>query len=417
MNQAPGCRSFGGVRANLRKPHQNSPTPSDAPLQDPETPVMSLSRGQIKQIENPIMNFDCPIYQPSLSGNEKKYVNECLDSSWISSKGRFVADFETKFAAYTAVRYATSVTNGTTALHLALLALGMSLGDEVIVPTLTYIASVNAITYTGATPVFVDSLPDTWQMDPDDVRRKITPQTRAIMVVHLYGHPCEMDSLVTIAKEHGVFLIEDCAEAFGTLYKGRHVGIFGDIATYSFFGNKTITTGEGGMVVTNDETLYDRSLRFKGQGLAKHRQYWHDVIGYNYRMTNICAAIGLAQLERADEILSKKRQIAHWYSEALSDLPLTFHREVGDVRHSYWMCSVLTENREKRDQLRDVLEHHGIETRPVFFPIHTMPMYARKFQRHPVAENLGWRGINLPSWPEIKQENVVRIVSIIRNSL
>lgn len=363
------------------------------------------------------MKFDCPIYQPSLFGNEKKYVNECLDSSWISSKGRFVADFETKFAAYTTVCYATSVTNGTTALHLALLALGISPGDEVIVPTLTYIASVNAITYTGATPVFVDSLADTWQMDPDEVRRKITPRTRAIMVVHLYGHPCDMDSLVTIAKEHGIFLLEDCAEAFGALYKGHHVGTFGDIATYSFFGNKTITTGEGGMVVTNDETLYDRAVHFKGQGLAKHREYWHDVIGYNYRMTNICAAIGLAQLERADEILTKKRQVAHWYSECLSDLPLTFHHEVGDVRHSYWMCSVLAENREKRDQLRDALERNGIETRPVFFPIHTMPMYAQKFQRHPVAENLGWRGINLPSWPEITKKQVVSIVAIIKENL
>ncbi|MGZ8094795.1 MAG: DegT/DnrJ/EryC1/StrS family aminotransferase, partial [Methylosarcina sp.] len=232
------------------------------------------------------MSFTIPIYQPSLSGNEKKYVNECLDSTWISSKGRFIPEFESKFAAYTDVRYATSVSNGTVALHLALVVLGIGPGDEVIVPTLTYISSVNAIAITGAIPVFVDSVADTWQMDPDDVRRKITSRTRAIMAVHLYGHPCDMDALVAIAKEHGLFLIEDCAEAFGSLYKGRHVGSFGDIATYSFFGNKTITTGEGGMVATNDETLYDRAVHFKGQGLAKHRQYWHDVIGYNYRMSN-----------------------------------------------------------------------------------------------------------------------------------
>lgn len=363
------------------------------------------------------MNYICPIYKPSLLGNERKYVNECLDSTWISSKGQFVSAFEEKFAAYISVRYATSVTNGTTALHLALLALGVSPGDEVIVPTLTYIASVNAITYTGATPVFVDSLADTWQMDPDDVKRKITPKTRAIMAVHLYGHPCDMDPLVLAAKEHDIFLIEDCAEAFGSLYKGRHVGTFGDIATYSFFGNKTITTGEGGMVVSNDETLYDRSVHYKGQGLAKHRQYWHDVIGYNYRMTNICAAIGLAQLERADEILAKKRQIAHWYSDLFSDLPVTFHGETVDVRHSYWMCSILAENRLKRDQLRDVLESQRIETRPVFFPIHTMPMYAKKFQRHPVAENIGWRGINLPSWPDLSNEQIINIVSIVRDNL
>lgn len=190
-----------------------------------------------------------PVYQPSLTGNEKKYVNECIDSTWISSKGRFVVEFEEKFAAYTGVRHAASVSNGTVALHLALIALGVGPGDEVIVPTLTYISSVNAIVYTGATPVFVDSLENTWQMDPEDVKRKITPQTRAIMAVHLYGHPCDMDPLMEIVKGHGLFLVEDCAEAFGSLYKGKHVGSFGDIATYSFFGNKTITTGEGGWLL------------------------------------------------------------------------------------------------------------------------------------------------------------------------
>lgn len=352
------------------------------------------------------MTFNIPIYQPSLSGNEKKYVNECLDSTWISSKGRFIAEFEQKFAAYTNIRHATTVCNGTVALHLALVALGIGPGDEVIVPTLTYISSVNAITYTGATPVFVDSLESTWQIDPEDVRRKLTDRTRAIMVVHLYGHPCDMDPLVAIAREHGLFMIEDCAEAFGTLYKGQHVGSFGDIATYSFFGNKTITTGEGGMVVTNDETLFDRAFHFKGQGLAKHRQYWHDVVGYNYRMTNICAAIGLAQLEQADDLLEKKRQIAQRYTEGLKGVPVTVHTEVGDVQHSFWMCSILVDDPATRDPLRAALEREGIETRPVFYPVHTMPMYAQKFQKHPVAERIGWRGINLPSWPDLKKEQV-----------
>lgn len=363
------------------------------------------------------MSFNIPIYQPSISGNEKKYVNECLDSTWISSKGRFISEFEIKFADYTDVRYATSVSNGTVALHLALVALGIGPGDEVIVPTLTYIASVNAIAFTGATPVFVDSVTNTWQMDPDDVRRKITPHTRAILVVHLYGHPCDMDAIVAIVNEKELFLVEDCAEAFGSLFKGRHVGSFGDIATYSFFGNKSITTGEGGMVVTNDETLHDRAVHFKGQGLAKHRQYWHDVIGYNYRMSNICAAIGLAQLERADELLAMKRQVAQWYAESLNGTAITLHLEVGDVRHSYWMNSILVDDPAKRDPLREALENEGIETRPVFYPVHTMPMYAQKFQRHPVAESLGWRGINLPSWPELKIEHVKKISACIRKFL
>ena len=355
-----------------------------------------------------------PIYQPSLLGNERNYVNECIDSTWISSRGRFVAEFESRFASYTGIRHAASVSNGTVALHLALVALGIGPGDEVIVPTLTYIASVNAIAYTGAKPIFVDSLESTWQMDPDDVRRKITPNTRAIMAVHLYGHPCDMDLLCTIAREHSLFMVEDCAEAFGSLYKGQHVGKFGDIATYSFFGNKTITTGEGGMVVTNDETLYDRVVHFKGQGLAKHRQYWHDVIGYNYRMTNICAAIGVAQLERADDVLDKKRVVANWYVEGLDGVPVKLHQEVGDVRHSYWMFSILTEDSALRDPLMERLANTGIETRPVFYPIHTMPMYAKSFQRHRVAENISWRGINLPSWPELKREQVVEICRIIK---
>lgn len=359
------------------------------------------------------MAFNIPIYQPSLTGNEKKYVNECLDSTWISSKGRFIGEFENTFAEYTGVRYAASVCNGTAALHLAMITLGIGQGDEVIVPSLTYISSVNAITYTGATPVFVDSFEDTWQMNSEDVKNKITPRTRAIMAVHLYGHPCDMDALVAIARENKLFLIEDCAEAVGSLYKGRHVGSFGDVATYSFFGNKTITTGEGGMLVTNDETLYDRAVHFKGQGLAKHRQYWHDVIGYNYRMTNICAAIGLAQLERADELLDKKRQVAQWYADGLEGVSVKLHLEVGDVRHSYWMCSILVDDPLKREPLREILEKEGIETRPLFYPVHTMPMYAQRFQRLPVAESIGWRGINLPSWPELLKSQVQEICSVI----
>lgn len=360
------------------------------------------------------MRYEIPIYQPSLAGNEKAYVNECLDSSWISSKGRFIAEFEGKFAAYTGVKHAASVCNGTVALHLALVALGIGPGDEVIVPTLTYISSVNAITYTGATPVFVDSLEDTWQMDPEDVRRKVSGKTRAIMVVHLYGHPCDMDALMAVARERRLFVVEDCAEAFGALYKGKHVGAFGDVATYSFFGNKTITTGEGGMLVTNDETLYDRSVHFKGQGLAKHRQYWHDVVGYNYRMTNICAALGLAQLERADAFIASKREIARLYQEGLAGLPVRFHDETPDVAHVFWMCSIMVDDPAKRDPLREALERNGIETRPVFNPVHTMPMYAQKFQRHPVAETIGWRGINLPSWPDLESVQIKRITDLIR---
>lgn len=354
-----------------------------------------------------------PIYQPSIGGNEKKYVSDCIDSTWISSKGKYINLFETEFAKYIGCEYATSVANGTVALHLALVALGIGPGDEVIVPTLTYIASVNAIAYTGATPVFVDSFKETWQLDTDDVKKKITTKTKAIMAVHLYGHPCDMDELTKITRENGLFLIEDCAEAIGSKYKDKHVGTFGDIATYSFFGNKTITTGEGGMVVTNNETLYDRAVHYKGQGLAKHRQYWHDVIGYNYRMTNICAAIGMAQLEQIDAFVKRKREIAALYNKFFQNSGYEFHHESKDVFHSYWMCSILVEKAAQRDVLRQHLANHGIETRPLFYPVHTMPMYAIKYQNHPVAENLGWRGINLPSYPSLSNDDVKLIVSKI----
>ncbi len=346
-----------------------------------------------------------PVYQPKLAGNEKKYVDECLESTWISSKGKFVSLFEEQFAEYIGAKYATAVSNGTVGLHLALIALGIQPGDEIIVPTLTYIASVNAIHYMGAKPVFVDSDPHTWQLDPEDVQRKITPKTKAIMVVHLYGHPCDMDAIMVLARKHNLLVIEDCAEAFGSYYKDKHVGTFGDISVFSFFGNKTITTGEGGMVVTQDDQLHAKSMLFKGQGVSKTKQYWHDVIGYNYRMTNICAAIGLAQLEKADEIIASKLDLANEYQKRLKDTPLTFHAEIGDVKHGYWMCSVLVDDPASRDPMREHLTSVGIETRPLFYPIHTMPMYRQEVD-FPVAQDLSARGINLPSWPGLQRDQI-----------
>jgi perosamine synthetase len=357
--------------------------------------------------------FNIPIYRPSLTGKEKDYVNDCLESTWISSKGKYIPLFEQKFAEYVGINHAVAVCNGTVAIHLALVALGIGPGDEVIVPTLTYIASVNAITYTGATPVFVDSLRSTWQMDPTDVKGKINSKTKAVLAVHLYGHPCDMDALTSICKTHNLFLIEDCAEAIGTKYKGKHVGTFGDISTFSFFGNKTITTGEGGMVVTNDETLFDRSVHFKGQGLAKHRQYWHDVVGYNYRMTNICAAIGYAQLENIEAFLKRKQEIAATYKRFFESIDIEFHGEVKDVHHSYWMCSFLVKDASHRDKLRFFLEQMGIETRPLFYPVHTMPMYSQRFQKHAVAEDLGWRGVNVPSYPQLSEDQLSYVCGAI----
>lgn len=355
-----------------------------------------------------------PVYQPSLTGNESKYVNECLTSNWISSKGRFVTTFEQTFAKYLGVPHASSVCNGTCALHVALLALSIGKGDEVIVPTLTYVASVNAITYTGATPIFVDSSPDTWQMDHKKIEQKITPRTRAILAVHLYGHPCDMDEILKLTRKYNLSLIEDCAEALGSRYKNKHIGTFGDVATYSFYGNKTITTGEGGMVVTTRRSLYEKIQTLRGQGLAKNKEYWHDIVGYNYRMTNLCAAIGLAQLEQIDKILTQKQEVASLYKKHLESLPIQYHREKIDCYHSYWMFSILAQNETQKENLRKKLSDNGIETRPLFYPIHSMPMYVKQDNHYPVAESLSQRGINLPSWPGLTKNQILFICNIIR---
>lgn len=356
-----------------------------------------------------------PVYQPDLSGREREYVLECLDSTWISSKGRFIQEFEDGFAHFAGVPHAISVCNGTVALHLALLALGIGPGDEVIVPSLTYIASINAIRYVGATPVFCESLPDTWQMDPADVEQRITPHTRAVMAVHLYGGACEMPRLAALCEQYGLKLVEDCAEAIGTRLDGSHVGTFGDVATFSFFGNKTITTGEGGMVVCKDITLDSLLRRLRGQGLAANREYWHDIVGYNYRMTNICAAIGLAQLERIDHILDRKTRLAKRYHVALASTDLAFQATRPGETSSYWMVTVLTPRASDRDPLRAALANANIETRPVFHPAHTMPMYRAGELSLPVAEDIAARGINLPSWHDLPDAHLADIATAIAN--
>ena len=294
--------------------------------------------------------------------------------------------------------------------------LGITAGDEVIVPTLTYIASVNAIAIAGATPVFVDVKEDSWNIDYDQIASKITSKTKAVMIVHLYGLPCEMNEIVRICKEHSLYLIEDAAEAIGSKYRGTHVGTFGDISTFSFFGNKTITTGEGGMVVSNDSNLINRASYLKSQAVSSIREYWHDEIGYNYRMTNICAAIGLAQLEKADHTISKKRQLASWYKEDLAGLDVDFQSDDSTVFNSFWMVSILLKTEELRNRIRESLKENGIETRPLFFPAHTMPRFKSE-ESFPVSESLSKRGMNLPSYPELTRSDISFICSEIETTL
>ncbi len=352
-----------------------------------------------------------PVYIPRLSSRERELVMECLDSTWISSKGKFISQFEQSFARYNRVNHAAAVSNGTVALHVALEALGVGPGDEVLVPSLTYIASANAVAYTGATPIFVDSEPDYWQMDVVDAERKITERTKAIMPVHLYGHPCDMDAVSAFAKKYELFVVEDCAEAIGSEYKGSKVGGLGHVATFSFFGNKTITTGEGGMVLTQDKRLHERIVKLKGQGLSDDREYWHDVIGFNYRMTNICAAIGCAQMESLEEILAKKGQIANWYKEGLADLPVSVQDQAPWAVNTYWLTSITTNVVEARDPLRAALRARGVETRPVFNPLHLMPMYVgdEGESAFPVAQSIADRGISLPSYPDLSADDIAEI--------
>jgi perosamine synthetase len=348
--------------------------------------------------------MNIPVYIPDLSGNEVAYAEAALRSGWISSIGEFVDRFESALATETECAHAIAVANGTVALHLALHCLDIGPGDEVIVPTFTYIASVNAIAQTGATPVFVESLATDWLIDPADVERKITSRTKAIMPVHLFGALCD-PAVNAIARRHGLKIIEDAAEALGARRGERHVGYDADVTTFSFFGNKTVTTGEGGAVVAHDPDLAARLRKVKGQGQSLNRRYWHDELGFNYRMTNICAAIGTAQMERLPQILARKKVIADLYQTELAGSQFTFQQTSSDVHSSNWLVSLLLPSGADRDAVMAFLAERNIDSRPVFYCAHHMPMY-RSQERFPVAEDIAARGISLPSYPTLTDDQV-----------
>lgn len=356
-----------------------------------------------------------PVAEPVLAGNEKKYVNQCLESGWISGSGSYVEAFEKGFADFCGVDHAVSIVNGTAALHVALLALGIGHGDEVIVPDLTFIASANAVTYCGAQPVFADVDAATWTLDPHDAAAKISARTKAIMPVHLYGHPADMTPILELAKEHDLRIIEDAAEAHGAEYKGRRVGSIGDIAAFSFFGNKVVTTGEGGMITTNDEKLAARARLLKGQGMNPERRYHFPIVGYNYRMTNLQAAIGVAQMERIDWFIERRREVAAWYDNALKNLPVTTMTEASWARSVYWLYSICVPEGIDRDLLMARLLDKGIETRPFFYPTHLQPPYLRaaEGQTFPVTTKLGAQGLSLPSSARLSKEEVAYIADAL----
>lgn len=344
-------------------------------------------------------------------------MNQCLDSLWIAS-GEFIPRFEESFARFCGVPHALACNSGTSALHLALMALGVGPGDEVIVPTLTYVSSANAVRYCGARPVFADSDPRTMTLDPGDLERRITPRTKGLIAVHLYGHAADMDAIGAVAARHGLFVIEDCAEAHGALYRGRRVGGLAEAGTFSFFGNKIISTGEGGMVTTGGAALYQKMRLLGGQGMDPARRYWFTMVGYNYRMTNIEAALGLAQLEQIEKHLEHRRAVAELYRRHLPEALVELPCEEDWARHAFWMFTVRVKPQAciGRDELMEELYRDGIETRPVFYPMHLMPVYEEPRASYPVAEDIARRGFSLPTHGMLTEEDVAYISQSIERA-
>ena len=304
---------------------------------------------------------------------------DCLTTKWISSAGKYVERFEQAFATAVGSKHALSCSNGTVALHLALVGLGLEPGDEVLVPTLTFVAGANAVGYCGATPVFVDIDPGTWCIDAAQLEAHITAKTRAIIAVHLRGHPCDMAVIMEVARKHDLWVIEDAAQAHGARVRGKAVGSIGHVGTFSFFGNKMLTTGEGGMITTDDDALADRMRLMKNQGMTQERRYWHPVVGYNYRLTNIQAAIGLAQVERLDEQLRRHREVASWYREELAGVPGLSWQQEHDWAHHAWWQFVVDRRRNicRRIAMRcsKTLQQSGIDARRIYYPMHQLPIF------------------------------------------
>jgi len=363
-----------------------------------------------------------PVAKPFIGQEELEYVTEAVRTGWISSRGKYVHQFETSFSSFIGCNYGIACNSGTAALHLALLALGIGPGDEVIVPSLTYIASANAASYCGATPVFVDVDLEIWCMSLEEFENNISPRTKVVMPVHLYGNVCEMDQLMELARENEIFVIEDCAEAHGAMYKERRAGSFGDISCFSFFGNKIITTGEGGMCITDSEEYAKRIRYYCDQCASEDKRYWHEQIGYNYRMTNLQAAVGLAQLERVGDTLQRKQEIAERYKKVLDSFEkqgLVQLQKVRDgVVSAYWMFSlILSPNSDfSRDEFMAEMGKRGVETRPIFFPLHTLPPYRRNIKLEN-SEFISANGLSLPSGPNISDDEIDYVCEVLEDIL
>ena len=366
-----------------------------------------------------------PVNEPLLNGNEKKYLMECIDTEWISSEGSFVKEFEEKFSSKVDRKYGIAVCNGSAALIVAVAALGLKKGDEVIMPTFTIISCANAVITAGAIPVLVDSDPYTWNMDINQIESKITPKTRAIMVVHIYGLPVEMDPVIRIAKKYGLKIIEDAAEAHGQTYKGKPCGSFGNISVFSFYPNKLVTTGEGGMVVTDNEELAEKCRSLRNLCFQEKKRFVHEDIGWNFRMTNLQAAIGLAQLERFDEFVTKKRKVGKYYTEMLKglgsiQLPLERTSYADNI---YWVYGIILKDdlSLNAEDMMAYLKEKKIGTRPFFFPMHEQPVFHKmglfKNESYPFAERLARLGLYLPSGLALTEEKMNEVSNAVKEIL
>lgn len=363
-------------------------------------------------------NVHISLAQPQLNGNEYRYLMDAFLSTWISSTGKYVTQFEKDFADYCGVSYGVATSNGTSALHLALAALGIGPGDEVIVPDLTFAATINAVLYTGATPVIVDIEEDSWCMDPDQVQRAVTPNTKAVIPVHIYGQPCDMGRIVDIAQKHQLYMIEDCAEAHGAEWDHKKIGSFGVISCFSFFGNKVITTGEGGMCVTNNEDLNHKMRILRDHGMSQKRKYYHEVIGFNYRMTNMQAAVGVAQLERIDQILEWRMQLEEQYREIFAEAAgiQMQKNSLLNRKKIAWLVSVLVEE-QKRDRVLQMLKDSQIDARAFFIPLSEMDIYRKYARECSVSKKIAGMGINLPTTCDMDEQKIKKIGSLIRSIL
>ncbi len=358
------------------------------------------------------MNKFIPVCKPWLPGNEKKYVQEAMETEWISSQGKYIEKFEQEFAKFCGASYGVCCTSCYAALHLACLAIGLKKGDEVIVPTFTMLAPLTAIIQTGAKPVLVDADPETYCIDVNKIEEKITPRTKAIIPVHIYGHPCDMDRILEIANKHNLKVIEDVAEAHGAEYKGKMAGNFGDIGCFSFYGNKIITTGEGGMAITNNLVYYEKMKKLRNYAF-EHPRFLHKELGVNYRMSNIHAAIGLAQVENAQMLVGARRNMGIRYNNLLKEVKrIKLPKEKENCKTVYWMYGIVLDDKLNRDEIIEKLKERGVDTRNFFIPMHKQPVFLeKKFENSPdcsgdykISEKIGEKGFYLPSSSNLTDE-------------